>query len=77
VSRPQWILGGYLLTLATHGYAERVADAVVVCCDRVSPEIDRERVRAHFLGRLRAVVEIPYDPHLTTGGRLDLRAMLV
>ncbi|HEX4248637.1 MAG TPA: AAA family ATPase, partial [Pseudonocardia sp.] len=35
--------------LVAHGYAEQVADAVVVlCCDRVSPEIDRERVRAHF-----------------------------
>jgi MinD-like ATPase involved in chromosome partitioning or flagellar assembly len=62
--------------LVVHGYAEQVADAVVVlCCDRVSPEIDRDRVRAHFLGRSRAVVEIPYDPHLATGGRLDLGAM--
>jgi MinD-like ATPase involved in chromosome partitioning or flagellar assembly len=41
----------------------------------VSPEIDRERVRAHFLARCRSVVEIPYDPHLATGGRLDLGAM--
>jgi MinD-like ATPase involved in chromosome partitioning or flagellar assembly len=62
--------------LVAHGYAEMVGDAVVVlCCDRVSPEIDRERVRAHFLARCRAVVEIPYDPHLATGGRLDLGAM--
>jgi MinD-like ATPase involved in chromosome partitioning or flagellar assembly len=62
--------------LVAHGYAEQVADAVVVlCCDRVSPEIDRERVREHFLGRSRAVVEIPYDPHLATGGRLDLGAL--
>jgi MinD-like ATPase involved in chromosome partitioning or flagellar assembly len=62
--------------LVMHGYAEQVADAVVVlCCDRVSPEIDRQRVRDHFLGRSRAVVEIPYDPHLATGGRLDLGAM--
>jgi MinD-like ATPase involved in chromosome partitioning or flagellar assembly len=62
--------------LVAHGYAEQVADAIVVlCCDRVSPEIDRERVRAHFLARSRAVVEIPYDPHLATGGRLDLAAM--
>jgi MinD-like ATPase involved in chromosome partitioning or flagellar assembly len=62
--------------LVAHGYAEQVADAVVVlCCDRVSPEIDRERVRAHFLARCRSVVEIPYDPHLATGGRLDLGAM--
>ena len=62
--------------LVAHGYAEQVADAIVVlCCDRVSPEIDRERVKAHFLARSRAVVEIPYDPHLATGGRLDLAAM--
>jgi MinD-like ATPase involved in chromosome partitioning or flagellar assembly len=59
-----------------HGFAEQVADAVVVLsCDRVSPEIDRERVRTHFRARARAVVEIPYDPHLATGGRLDLAAM--
>lgn len=62
--------------LVAHGYAEQVADAMVVlCCDRVSPEIDRERVRAHFEHRCRAVVEIPYDPHLATGGRLDLALM--
>jgi MinD-like ATPase involved in chromosome partitioning or flagellar assembly len=62
--------------LVAHGYAEQVADAVVVLClDRVSPEIDRDRVRDHFLARTRAVVEIPYDPHLATGGRLDLGAM--
>jgi MinD-like ATPase involved in chromosome partitioning or flagellar assembly len=62
--------------LVAHGYGEQVADAVVVlCCDRVSPEIDRQRVRAHFEARSRAVVEIPYDPHLATGGRLDLGAM--
>jgi hypothetical protein len=41
----------------------------------VSPEIDRERVRTHFRSRARAVVEIPYDPHLATGGRLDLAAV--
>jgi MinD-like ATPase involved in chromosome partitioning or flagellar assembly len=62
--------------LVAHGYAEQVADAVVVLCsDRVNPQIDRERVRTHLLGRTRAVVEIPHDPHLATGGRLDLGAM--
>lgn len=62
--------------LVAHGHGEQVAEAIVVlCCDRVSPEIDIERVRAHFLGRCRAVVEIPYDPHLATGGRLDLGAI--
>jgi MinD-like ATPase involved in chromosome partitioning or flagellar assembly len=62
--------------MVAHGYAELVADSVVVlCCDRVSPEIDRERVHEHFMGRTRALVEIPYDPHLATGGRLDLGAL--
>src|SRR5581483_9123468 len=41
--------------LVAHGFAEQVADAVVVLsCDRVSPEIDRERVRTHFRSRARA-----------------------
>jgi MinD-like ATPase involved in chromosome partitioning or flagellar assembly len=62
--------------LVVHGYGEQVADAVVVlCCDRVSPEIDRERVRALFSARCRAVVEVPFDPHLATGGRLDFDAL--
>jgi MinD-like ATPase involved in chromosome partitioning or flagellar assembly len=62
--------------LVAHGYAEHVADAVVVLsCDRVSPYIDRELVKDHFRPRVRAVVEIPYDPHLVTGGRLDLAEM--
>jgi MinD-like ATPase involved in chromosome partitioning or flagellar assembly len=62
--------------LLAHGYGERVAEAVVVlCCDRVSPRIDRRRVREHFLARCRALVEIPYDPHLATGGRLELAAL--
>jgi MinD-like ATPase involved in chromosome partitioning or flagellar assembly len=62
--------------LVAHGHAEQVSDAIVVlCCDRASAEIDRQRIRAHFLARTRAIVEIPYDPHLATGGRLNLTAM--
>jgi len=55
-----------------HGYAELTADAVVVLsCDRASDDVDRERIHDHFAARCRAVVEIPYDPHLATGGRVD------
>ena len=62
--------------LVAHGYAEQVAEAVVVLCgDRVSPEIDQDRVHTHFESRTRAVVHIPQDPHLATGGRLDLNAL--
>ena len=59
--------------LDAHGYAEQVANAVVVlCCDRMSPRVDRYRVRDHFQQRCRAVVEVPHDPHLSAGARLRL-----
>ncbi|HET6257487.1 AAA family ATPase [Pseudonocardia sp.] len=59
--------------LIAHGHATQVANAVVVLsCDRMSKEVDLERVRGHFAARCRAVVEIPHDPHLATGGRIEL-----
>ena len=58
--------------LVAHGHAELAADAVVVLsCDRRSAEVDAERIRDHFRSRVRGVVEIPHDPHLATGGRID------
>ncbi|NMH95021.1 MinD/ParA family protein [Pseudonocardia bannensis] len=57
--------------LVAHGHAELAADAVVVLsCDRGSAEVDRTRIREHFAARSRAVVEVPHDPHLATGGRV-------
>jgi MinD-like ATPase involved in chromosome partitioning or flagellar assembly len=62
--------------LIAHGYEEQVANGVVVLsCDRVSPQIDREWVLGHFRSRCRAVIEMPFDPHLAAGGRLNLTAM--
>ncbi len=59
--------------LLVRGPAERVADAVLVLtCDRASKHIDTERVRRHFEARCRAVVEVPYDPHLATGAQIDM-----
>ncbi len=59
--------------LIAHGYAAQVAHAVVVLsCDRTSKEVDAERVRGHFEARCRAVVEVPHDPHLATGGQIEL-----
>jgi ATPases involved in chromosome partitioning len=59
--------------LVAHGHGALVVDAVVVLsCDRTSREVDRGRVRAHFEARCRAVVEVPFDPHLATGGRIEL-----
>jgi len=59
-----------------HGYAEQVADAVVVLCCEPGQPGDRPRTGARALrGSLPGGGGIPYDPHLATGGRLDLGAM--
>jgi MinD-like ATPase involved in chromosome partitioning or flagellar assembly len=59
--------------LLAHGHAQLATEAVVVLsCDRSSAEVDTERIREHFEARCRAVVEIPHDPHLATGGRVEL-----
>ncbi|MEJ8279220.1 MinD/ParA family ATP-binding protein [Pseudonocardia spirodelae] len=58
--------------LVAHGHAELARDAVVVLsCDRRSAEVDAQRIREHFAERVRGVVEVPHDPHLATGGRID------
>ena len=59
--------------LAAHGFAELVADAVVVLsCDRQSRSVNRAHIVNHFAARCRAVVEIPRDPHLAEGGPIAL-----
>ncbi|MDN5857057.1 MAG: MinD/ParA family protein [Pseudonocardia sp.] len=56
-----------------HGHGALAADSVaVLSCDRTSHEVDLGRIREHFRTRCRAVVEIPHDPHLATGGRVQL-----
>jgi MinD-like ATPase involved in chromosome partitioning or flagellar assembly len=62
--------------LIAHGHGEMVARAVAVLSgDRTSTEIDTDRLLAHFSARCRAVVVIPQDPHLATGGRIELDAL--
>lgn len=59
--------------LVAHGHSELAEQAVVVLsCDRTSAEVDGRRIREHFETRSRAVIEIPHDPHLATGGRVEL-----
>jgi MinD-like ATPase involved in chromosome partitioning or flagellar assembly len=59
--------------LLAHGHGDLAADSVaVLSCDRVSEDVDIARIREHFQARCRAVVEIPHDPHLATGSRVDL-----
>jgi MinD-like ATPase involved in chromosome partitioning or flagellar assembly len=62
--------------LVAHGYESQVAHAVVVLsCDRQSSEVDPKRVREHFDSRCRGVVDIPHDPHLASGGRIELERL--
>jgi MinD-like ATPase involved in chromosome partitioning or flagellar assembly len=59
--------------LRAHGHAGLAAEALVVLShDRVSKEVDTRRIREHFAARCRGVVDVPHDPHLATGGRIDL-----
>ncbi|GAA1400633.1 MinD/ParA family protein [Pseudonocardia kongjuensis] len=58
--------------LTAHGHQALARDAVVVLsCDRQSAEVDTGRIVEHFAGRARGVVQVPHDPHLATGGRID------
>ncbi len=62
--------------LIAHGYRNAAARAVLVLDgDRASGEVDADRLHAHFAARCRAVVEIPHDPHLAQGGRIDTSAL--
>jgi MinD-like ATPase involved in chromosome partitioning or flagellar assembly len=57
--------------LVAHGHDHLVRDAVVVLVGGAGREIDVEGLREHFAARTRTVLEIPHDPHLATGGRID------
>ncbi len=62
--------------LVAHGHGAMVERAVVaISRDRTSNEIDTELLLAHFSARCRAVVVLPHDPHLATGGRIELDAL--
>jgi MinD-like ATPase involved in chromosome partitioning or flagellar assembly len=58
--------------LVDSGYREVAEQAVVVLCgDRYSSDVAHDRIRSHFAARCRAVVDIPPDPHLATGGLIN------
>ena len=59
--------------LWSNGYGPLAADAVAVLSSaRTSDEVRTDRIREHFAARCRAVVEIPHDPVLAVGGRVEL-----
>jgi MinD-like ATPase involved in chromosome partitioning or flagellar assembly len=63
--------------LWSNGYGALAGDAVaVLTASRFSSEVNRDLIRRHFAARCRAVVDIPPDPHLATGGRVELARLL-
>ncbi|WP_214369796.1 cellulose synthase operon protein YhjQ/BcsQ [Pseudonocardia sp. H11422] len=58
--------------LESHGHGSKARNAVVVLnSDRSSRDVDGSRIAQHFRTRVRAVVPLPYDPHLAAGGRIE------
>jgi len=61
--------------LQAHGHSDLVRDAVVVLSavrPRGKSTVDLGRLEQNFAVRCRAVVRIPYDPHLDEGAEVDL-----
>jgi MinD-like ATPase involved in chromosome partitioning or flagellar assembly len=59
--------------LVAHGHAGLAADALVVLSHApVGGDVDAARIRGYFAARCRGVVDVPHDPHLAGGGRIDL-----
>lgn len=61
--------------LDAHEYGDLVRDAVVVLSairPRSKSTVDLDRLEQHFAARCRAVIRIPYDPHLEEGAEVEL-----
>ena len=61
--------------LQAHGYGDLVRHAVVVLAvirPRSRSGVDLDRLEQHFAARCRAVVRVPYDPHLDEGAEVEL-----
>jgi len=64
--------------LDAHDYGTLVKNAVVVLSAirrRSRSTVDLDRLEAHFAGRCRAVVRIPYDSHLEEGAEVELELL--
>ncbi|GAA0348910.1 AAA family ATPase [Actinoallomurus spadix] len=64
--------------LEAHHYGELVRGGVVVLSmvrSRSRSTVDLDRLQAHFESRCRAVVRIPYDPHLEEGAEVELEQL--
>jgi MinD-like ATPase involved in chromosome partitioning or flagellar assembly len=63
--------------LDAHGHGDLVRNSVAVVnnVSRSSGGVDLDRVAEHFAARCRAVVRIPFDPHLQEGAEVDLERL--
>lgn len=64
-----------LTWLETNGFAEEVRRAVVVLntARPGAPLVRASELEAHFRSRVRAVVRVPYDPHIASGSAVTFR----
>jgi MinD-like ATPase involved in chromosome partitioning or flagellar assembly len=64
--------------LEAHHYGDLVRYGVVVL-SAIRPKskstVDLDRLEQHFAARCRAVVRIPYDPHLEEGAEVELEML--
>jgi MinD-like ATPase involved in chromosome partitioning or flagellar assembly len=61
--------------LEAHDYADLVRNGVVVLSTirpRSKNTVDLDRLEQHFAARCRAVIRVPYDPHLEEGAEVEL-----
>jgi MinD-like ATPase involved in chromosome partitioning or flagellar assembly len=64
--------------LEAHGYADLVRGGVVALSAirrRSKSTVDLDRLEQHFAARSRAVVRVPYDPHLEEGAEVELEML--
>jgi MinD-like ATPase involved in chromosome partitioning or flagellar assembly len=64
--------------LDAHGYQQLVSDSIAVInavrprSARSRSRVDQAKVADHFARRCRAVLQVPFDPHLEEGAEIDL-----
>jgi MinD-like ATPase involved in chromosome partitioning or flagellar assembly len=66
-----------LTWLETNGHADKVRGAVVVLNNARPghPLVQLDELESHFRTRVRAVVRVPYDPHIAAGSAIVFREL--
>jgi MinD-like ATPase involved in chromosome partitioning or flagellar assembly len=66
-----------LTWLETNGHADKARNAVVVLNNARPghPLVQLNELESHFRTRVRAVVRVPYDPHIAAGSAIAFREL--